>query len=280
MRQGIVNAAEFTSPDEGTFLPRHSRTGIRPEPPEDVNVFERRQTPTVLGLGLLERVPREAIEALADPSDSNDDGIRGRVHVLAGGQLGRFGWKANVPSVREFVRDAFSTELGLTVPEDATSSFGVGEDDDGIDDPEVDDATLDAVTAFIALLAPPPRKRANPDLEDEGEALFESFGCAACHVPELSTGDGTPVPAFTDLLLHEVNADVTGIEEGQAGMNDFRTPPLWGLGQTAPYWHDGRAHSIEEAVAAHEGEARPARDRYENAVASERAALLAFLESL
>jgi CxxC motif-containing protein (DUF1111 family) len=280
MRQGILRSGDFTEPDGGTALLRHSTSGVRPEPSAEVNVFERRQTPTLLGLGLLEQIPRETIEALADPDDSNGDEVRGRAHVLPDGRLGRFGWKAIVPSVREFVRDALSEELGLTVPNDAASSFGVSADSDSVSDPEIDDATIDAMAAFIELLAPPPRTRMDPALEDEGEALFESFGCASCHVPALETAEGFEVRAYTDLLLHQVTVNEAGVEQGEAGMNDFRTPPLWGLQATAPYFHDGRAHSMEAAIAEHDGEARNARNRYENADPSERAALLAFLASL
>jgi CxxC motif-containing protein (DUF1111 family) len=280
MRQGIVTEGTFALPEGGTALLRHSASSVRPEPSDGVNAFERRQTPTVLGLGLLERIPRETIEAMADPDDVDEDGIRGRAHVLPNGELGRFGWKANVPSVREFVRDALSEELGLTVPEDGASSFGVSVDDDEVADPELGDATIDAIASFLSLLSPPPRAQTSSDLESEGATLFNTFGCASCHVPELRTTDGVSVPAYTDLLLHDVAATTGRIEQGEATMGEFRTPPLWGLRDTAPYWHDGHAHSIEAAIAAHEGEAQSARDRVENAPASERAALLAFLESL
>jgi len=280
MRQGVVDGGEFVAPEGGTALMRHSTSNTRPEPSPDVNVFERRQTPTTLGLGLLERIPRETIEALADPDDADGDDVRGRAHVLPDGRLGRFGWKANVPSVREFVRDALSGELGLTVPLDRSSSFGTSVDDDEVPDPELDDAAIDAIASFISNLAPPPRTKSDPELEDRGREAFEALGCADCHIRELRTADGTPVQAYTDLLLHQVAFEDTGIEEGEAGMNDFRTPPLWGLAHTAPYWHDGRAHSAEAAIAEHAGEARRAREGYESASEVERAALLAFLASL
>jgi len=123
MRQGSFAGFVYSRPSSGTALPRHAVTNTRPEADEDANFFEPRQTPTALGLGLLERIPRAALEALADPNDDNDDGIAGRAHVLEDGRLGRFGWKANVPSVREFVRDALSGELGMTVPEPRSSRF-------------------------------------------------------------------------------------------------------------------------------------------------------------
>jgi CxxC motif-containing protein (DUF1111 family) len=232
-------------------------------------------------LGLLERIPRATIEALADPGDENADGIAGRVHELEDGRLGRFGWKASVPSLREFVRDALTAELGMTVPDEVGFDFGMAEDQDGIADPETDRATIDAMTGFLALLAPPPRRRVDRETEDRGEEVFVSVGCAQCHVPVLQTADGIDVHAYTDLLLHDVAApDSPGIEDGDAGIGDFRTPPLWGIGRTAPYFHDGRAETLEEAIAAHAGEASSARGQVAELTAAQRAALLAFLESL
>jgi CxxC motif-containing protein (DUF1111 family) len=281
MRQGILDDAGFTTPSAGTALPRHSTAQTRPEADPEATIFERRQTPTTLGLGLLQQIPRETIEALADPDDDDEDGIAGRAHVLPDGRLGRFGWKADVPTVREFVRDALSSELGMTVPAEPGFTFGRNVDDDDVPDPEATSTTVDRIAVFVELLAPPPRTRTEEGLEDEGEAVFERIGCARCHVPELRTADGTPVRAYTDLLLHDVaDPESPGIEQGQAGIHDFRTPPLWGLGRSGPYLHDGRAHTVEAAIEAHAGEAAGARDRFTAASDAERRALLAFLASL
>ena len=265
----------------GTALPRHAVTPVRPEADVAANFFEARQTPSTLGLGILERIPRETIEALDDADDEDGNGIAGRAHVLEDGRLGRFGWKANVPSVREFVRDAFSGELGMTVPDTPGLSFGSGDDADATPDPEADANTIDAITAFIELLAPPPRTRVNVALEDRGEVIFRTVGCANCHVPTLGAVDGVDVHAYTDLLLHDVaQPNAFGIEEGDAGIRDFRTPPLWGLSRTAPYLHDGRASTIENAIAEHAGEAIAAREEVTKLSASDRNTLLAFLRSL
>jgi CxxC motif-containing protein (DUF1111 family) len=275
IRQGTLRDGIFIRPPGGTALPRHSSTQTRPEPATGVNVFERRQTPTTLGLGLLEKIPRATIEGLAARSAG------GRAHVLSDGRLGRFGWKAEVPSIREFVRDALSAELGLTVPEEPGASFGLTSDDDLVEDPEVSSQEIDGMTAFIRLLGPPPRTRTDHALEDQGEALFEQIGCASCHVPELRTGAGAPVRAYTDLLLHQVlEGEEPGIEEGDAGIHDFRTPPLWGLARSAPYFHDGRAATIRAAVEAHAGEASEARRGFEALATEAKAAVVAFLASL
>ncbi|MDH3623029.1 MAG: hypothetical protein OEQ49_04085 [Myxococcales bacterium] len=281
MRQGAFAGDVFVTPIGGTGLPRHHVTATRPEADPEASFFEPRQTPTTLGLGLLERVGRETIEALADPDDLDRDGIAGRAHLLDDGRLGRFGWKANLPSIREFVRDALTNELGMTVPVEPGFSFGGAEDEDDTIDPELDTETIDGIATFIAFLAPPPRTRVDTEVEDAGELLFEGAGCGGCHVPSLETADGIEVRAYTDLLLHDVApADALGIEEGAAGFRDFRTPPLWGLHDTAPYMHDGRASTIEEAIAAHEGEADQSRAAVEALDGVQRAALLAFLRSL
>ena len=281
VRQGVFTGFAFSAPDEGTALPRHDVSAVRPEADAAANFFEARQTPSTLGLGVLERIPRQTIEALADPEDEDDDGIAGRAHVLSDGRLGRFGWKANVPSVREFVRDAFSGELGMTVPSASGLSFGATRDEDETLDPEANTATIDAITAFIEFLAPPPRTRIDVAAEDRGELIFGSIGCANCHVPTLQTADGVEVHAYTDLLLHDVTQpNSLGIEEGAAGIHDFRTPPLWGLGTTAPYLHDGRASTIEDAIAQHAGEATAARLEVVELSDPDRDALLAFLRSL
>ncbi|MCA9490115.1 MAG: c-type cytochrome, partial [Myxococcales bacterium] len=116
---------------------------------------------------------------------------------------------------------------------------------------------------------------------DRGEALFADVGCDACHVPNMTTEDGVDVPLFSDLLLHDVAPDgFLGIADGVATTRQFRTPPLWGLGQTAPYMHDGRADTIEEAIARHEAEGDASRQAYEMLSEAERGDLLAFLRSL
>ncbi len=280
IRQGILGSDGFMSPHGGSVVLRHAVVPWRPEPDPAANVFERRQTPSVLGLGLLARIPDSAIEAQADPNDDDDDGISGVAHRLPDGQLGRFGWKANVPTIREFVRDALSNELGLTLDPEPDSSFGLASDEDSAPDPELGRGAVDAITTFIDALAPPPRLEMDPAVETAGEALFVSTGCADCHTITWSVG-GQELRAFTDLLLHDVaEPDASGIAEGLAGVGEFRTPPLWGVRDTPPYMHDGSASTLEAAVAAHAGEAEGSRSRVEALNAEERAVLVRFLESL
>ena len=111
--------------------------------------------------------------------------------------------------------------------------------------------------------------------------VFAEIGCASCHTPSMPLDDGSEAAAYTDLLLHDVApADAGGVPDGDASYREFRTPPLWGVSQTGPYMHNGRAFSLEEAIGAHASEADMARQGYEALDAAGREALLAFLRSL
>jgi CxxC motif-containing protein (DUF1111 family) len=253
----------------GGVAHRHQADAARPAPPPGVALFERRNAPALFGLGRLDAVDPAAILALADPEDLDADGIRGRARTFPDGKVGRFGWKAQHASLQDFTREALTAELGITVP-------GGPGDGDGVADPELDAAGLADLLAYLGALAPPPR-RPGPEL---GERAFEAFGCGRCHVPSLPDTAGGSVPLFSDLLLHEVAAPDEVLLDDPGGGRAFRTPPLWGVAASAPYWHDGRAATLEEAIRAHAGEAMASRERFAGASVAERSALLAFLESL
>ncbi|MCB9508247.1 MAG: hypothetical protein H6700_05975 [Myxococcales bacterium] len=279
MRHATYNAAtdSYLAPPAGTIL--HKLTlfdALRVEPAASINVFEPRQTPHTFGLGLIDGIAEDTIRANADPDDADGDGISGRVAITPGDRVGRFGWKAQVPTVREFVRDAMGAEQGLTSPDEPGQTFGARNDFDDVDDPELSVEDLDAVEFYLASLAPPP-----PGAGDaHGEELFETVGCASCHIPALDGADG-PVPLYSDLLLHDVAADgVLGIPDGTATAREFRTAPLWGLSVTAPYMHDGYATTIEAAIAAHHAEGEASAAAFAALADSDRSALLAFLHSL
>jgi CxxC motif-containing protein (DUF1111 family) len=282
VRQAVITNGAFVEPAAGTMLHRHAtKPGTRPEPSPGVTLFEARQPPPVFGLGLVDRIPDASILALEDPDDANGDGIRGRARRLPDGRLGRLGWKAGVPSLAEFARDAMSNELGMTLPGQAGLTFGFAHDADDVADPEIDAADLEALTFYMASLAPPPRTRTDPEREHRGGQLFVEIGCGACHTPHLTTSDGVKAQLYSDLLLHDVAPDgALGIADGPAGMRDFRTPPLWGLAKTGPYMHDGRAFTIAESILAHHGEADGSVSKYDALSDADRATLLAFLGSL
>jgi CxxC motif-containing protein (DUF1111 family) len=283
MRHGYLDGDTFVYPEIGTILHKQtSGSWFVPEPRTGVaTVFEFRQTPPLFGLGLIDELPDEAIFANADPDDADGDGISGVPSVTPGGHLGRFGWKAQIPTLEEFVRDAIAAEMGMTMDAVPGLFFGITQDDDDVADAEFRPAEAELLLFYLQQLAPPPRRGDPTDpVVTEGEMLFATVGCSSCHVPELGGPDG-PVAAYSDFLLHEtLPAGTPGIEDGTASMREFRTAPLWGLALTAPYMHDGLSTTIDAAVRAHAGEAAAARDAYVALSDAEREAVLAFLESL
>jgi CxxC motif-containing protein (DUF1111 family) len=263
-----------------------------------VGVFDVRQTPSLLGLGLIDAIPDEEILRNEDPEDANRDGVKGIASRLTVGQrteIGRFGWKAEVPRLADFTCRALGGELGLTAP-DQGRGFGLAVDSDRVQDPEMSQEALDDLAFFVASLAAPGRNdEGDAALVSRGERLFERVGCAVCHVPVLY-GDEGPVELYSDLLLHEIQEEIVmkdssiqvrhfrrtreNAEANKGADRLFRTPPLWGVGRTAPYLHDGSAKTLAEAVLAHDLEAAWARATYERLAAEDQQALVAFLSSL
>ena len=265
--------------------------GIEAEPDiPGATASGRRTTPDVFGFGLLDAVPDAQILALADPNDRNGDGISGRVHRTADGRIGRFGRKAQAATLREFNSEAFVMEMGVTSPGNPTEqTVGGNPLPDGVDptaDPEVTQDEFDAADGFVRLLAPP--EPLPLDLIGAiGSVVFVNIGCASCHVPALLTGPSPVsaislkvVPAYTDLLLHDMGPKLADICLGDARPAEFRTEPLMGLRFATALLHDGRAHTVAEAIQAHSGEASTARNRFIALRPAQRAALLAFLGKL
>ena len=249
-----------------------------------------RTTPDLFGFGLLDAVPDAVILARADPFDRNGDGISGRPNRTADGRLGRFGRKAQAATLREFNADAFVMEMGITNPGNRTEQTVGGHPfPTGIDplpEPEISAEQFDAADAFVRFLAPP--ARAPLDFTGAlGSVLFRKIGCASCHVPALATGSNPEsevrsrvVPAFTDLLLHDMGPDLADICLGEALPSEFRTEPLMGLRFATAFLHDGRAATISQAIELHAGEARAARNRFVRLTSFEQRTLLRFLNSL
>ena len=292
MRHAIINdAGQFVAPAVGTIF--HKQTtdlALAALPQDGVNLFEHRQPPHNFGLGLMDLITRETIEANADPDDADGDGISGRISITNGDRVGRLGWKAQVPTVAEFTRDAMAAEIGLTVEPQFDENgeeltFGAINDNDTIEDPELSAAEAEDLTFFISMLAGPPRQDGADDADAlAGEALFDTIGCTKCHIPSLVAevdGEMMDVPLFSDILLHQILADgALGIEDTSASMQEFRTAPLWGLSQTAPYFHTGEADTIQDAIMLHEAEGAAARDAYNALSDEEKAQVLAFLGTL
>ncbi|WP_462384220.1 di-heme oxidoreductase family protein [Pseudomonas sp. Marseille-QA0892] len=266
--------------------------------------FSVRIAPPMVGLGLLEAIPESAIRANADPEDKNGDGISGRPNEVwdlteQRTRLGRFGWKAGQPSLNQQNAHAFSNDMGLTttlLPHDECTERQVEcrQAPNG-GEPEVADNILASVLFYTRNVAVPQRRDvANPKVL-AGKTLFHQAGCAGCHTPSFRTGLDAAQPElanqliwpYTDLLLHDMGEGLAdGRSEFQATGREWRTPPLWGIGLTeiiggrSEFLHDGRARTLLEAILWHGGEATWARDRVLTFDAEQRAALLAFLQSL
>jgi CxxC motif-containing protein (DUF1111 family) len=247
-----------------------------------------RQAPPLIGLGLLEAVPDDEIAALADPDDADGDGISGRVNLVwdtaaKATRIGRFGHKASVATLREQTAGAFVNDMGLT-----NELFP---DLDG--EKDVSDGQLADSVFFVTTIAVP-RAAGRSPAAWHGRDLFDRFGCAGCHAPTLVTGAaelpqlaGQTIHPYTDLLLHDVGDLLTDARRDFAAEGvEWRTPPLWGLGLAqvvnpdATFLHDGRARTIAEAILWHGGEAQAAREAFRQASRRDRAALIAFLETL
>jgi CxxC motif-containing protein (DUF1111 family) len=251
------------------------------------NVIFRIPTP-VFGAGLIEQIPDQAILAnqAEDAPRKKDLRIRGRPNiVLAGhaisgqannngndGTVARFGWKAQNKSLLMFSGEAYNVEMGITnelfqterdetpacqfaaVPNDITKTDaktlveGIG--------------AIEKFAFFARFLAPPAPSRDAPGGAESiarGRKLFANIGCALCHTPRLNTGNSAvaalrnqPVNLFSDLLVHDMGPGLAdGVTQGQAGPREFRTAPLWGLGQRLFFLHDGRTSDLREAIQAH-----------------------------
>jgi len=268
----------------------HDALGIDREPVPAGASVAYRTTPPVWGTGLLDAVPDTEILALADPDDRDHDGVSGRPNWTAEGRLGRFGRKAQVGRLWDFVVQAYMMEMGITnehFPVEQTIAgqpLPPGVDpDSGLEITEADGNDADWFERVLA----PPEFAGSDELKAEGQAIFSRVGCAACHVPALRTR-GHPIASmsnqvffpYTDLLLHDMGPDLADICMGQALPEEFRTEPLWGLRYRSQFLHDGRAKTIAAAIDLHGGEASGARGRYFALSQQEQAILLRFLGDL
>lgn len=263
-----------------------------------------RVAPAMIGLGLLEAVSEADILAWADAEDADGDGISGRPNrvweVATQTQtLGRFGWKAGQPSLRQQSAGAFNGDMGLTTDlfgtENCSPRQTVCAEMANGGDPEVRPELLDAVTFYARHLAVPAQRGHDRAEVQQGEVLFNDSGCAGCHRPTLTTGALPDRPAlsnqtfhpFTDLLLHDMGPGLADNRpEFVANGREWRTPPLWGIGLVPTVnghqqlLHDGRATSVFDAILWHDGEAKASREAFETLSAEQRAALIEFVNSL
>jgi CxxC motif-containing protein (DUF1111 family) len=267
-----------------------------------------RVAPAMVGLGLLEALEEATILEHEDPDDEDEDGISGRAnrvwdYAAQAVKLGRFGWKANQPSIRQQTAAAFAGDLGITSssftvenctpsqPVCATAISGKGAGDVA----ELSDSFLDSVVHYSHTLAVPARRALEQPAVERGAKLFRDAGCEGCHLPTLRTGElasfpelsGQTIRPYTDMLLHDMGPELADDRpDFLASGSEWRTPPLWGIGLVKRvnghtlFLHDGRARGFLEAVMFHGGEASAAREKVRALSQLDRDALVAFLESL
>ena len=259
----------------------------------------------VTGLGFLDAVSDEDILAMADPNDENGDGISGvpnwtsipdyivlRPNSISQNDkyISRFGKKGAAYDLLQQTAGAYNQDMGITSffePMDTYSGLEI--------DAEVATQTINDVVFYLKTLKAPLRRNEGDPEVLAGENIFETLNCSACHKPTLKS-DESPIEVlsnkefhpYTDLLLHDMGPGLDdGYTEGSAKTYEWKTPPLWGIGlskdsQGGSYFlmHDGRAHSIEEAILLHGGEALESKNNYTALSETEKNQLLKFLESL
>ncbi|WP_150910011.1 di-heme oxidoreductase family protein [Marinobacter halotolerans] len=270
--------------------------------PENL-LISPRVAPQMIGMGLLENIPVADLKAIADPDDRDKDGISGRLNLVWDRARqktvpGRFGWKAAEPNVHQQSMSAFAGDMGLTSTLSPTTDCTVLQECDQFTNggtPEVSDKVAGFVSFYARTLAVPARRDFEVPAVQKGARLFNDTGCAACHTPRHHTGEAADRPdlsnqtiwPYTDLLLHDMGpALADGRPVYLASGDEWRTPPLWGIGLAqvvnpqAGFLHDGRARTLEEAILWHGGEAQSAVDVFSQMPADNRQALIDFLNSL
>lgn len=267
--------------------------------------FSKILPPANTGLGLLDAVGDADILAMADPFDANGDGISGVPNWVSmpaysqprpgampqgGRYIGRFGKKGAAYDLLQQTANAYNQDMGINTsfePYDTYSHLEV--------DPEVSNATVHDVVFYLKTLKAPVQRNATNEAIVAGKQIFQSIGCDKCHKPELKTGNSSILALanktfypYTDLLLHDMGAGLDdGYTEGHARTAEWKTPALWGLGlsknsQGGQYYlmHDGRAHSIQDAILLHGGESEQSNNNYQRLSQDDKDKLIAFLESL
>lgn len=291
--------------DKRNQLQHKAIPGYEPEELPAGAPFSDFLAPAVTGLGFLDAVSDADLIALADPNDSDGDGISGRLHYRTvpdfvalrpnsiphnGRYLHRFGKKAAAYDLLHQTAGAYNQDMGIVSlfePIDPYSGFE--------QDPEVATQTIHDVVFYLKTLkAPIPRKQDDPEVM-RGKEIFTQIKCGSCHTPTMTTGASSidaisnkEFHPYSDLLLHDMGPELDdGYTEGYATTSEWRTPPLWGLGLSANsqggtmyLLHDGRATTIEEAIQYHGGEAEGSKSLYHQLSEADRELLIKFLESL
>jgi CxxC motif-containing protein (DUF1111 family) len=291
--------------------PHYTITDLAYGPLEKDVTLSPRVAPSMIGMGLIQAIHEADILARADPDDKDGDGISGkpalvRDHKTGEMRLGRFGFKAQNASIRDQTSSAFAGDMGLSTPDDPFDHGGCTQKQaeclamptgvqPRLGPVEAPDPVLSLVTFYSENLAVPARRDIADSMVLKGKELFFGAGCTACHTPKFVTSRNAANKAhafqliwpFSDFLLHDMGEGLAdGQQVGVADGREWRTQPLWGIGLTETvnghsfFLHDGRARNLTEAILWHGGEAQTSRDAFAAMQAKDRAALIAFLQSL
>ena len=259
----------------------------------------------VIGLGFVDAINKDDILAYADEYDADGDGISGKANyvwdvVKEQTVLGRFGWKANAPNLRQQVAGAFHGDMGLTSSLFKDNNCPSPQQDcyDAINggEPEITDEALDQIMIYSSSLSVPIRRDYDTDEVLRGKYLFNEMKCNSCHVSSYTTGNNYPenptlqntkIRPYSDFLLHDMGDDLADNRpDFLANGNEWRTQPLWGIGLFQEVnghtflLHDGRARNVQEAILWHGGEAENIKNEYKKLSKTDRAAVVAFINSL
>jgi CxxC motif-containing protein (DUF1111 family) len=260
-------------------------------------VFSQRNTPALFGAKLVDEIQDRDIIAIARQqqlraamTDANTERAPvGRV-LFSNGRAGKFGWKGQTASLLDFVQGACANELGLSNPNQPQPKSIARPDYQA----PGEDLTLEQckqMASFIASLPQPrqdmPADQTQRDNVHRGHELFNSMGCAVCHVQNVGPAQGI----YSDLLVHRMGKDLEaqghyyappsdGDPSGTPQRDEWRTPPLWGVADSGPWLHDGRAKTLEEAIRLHGGQADSATRQFTRASQADQARVVRFLMTL
>jgi CxxC motif-containing protein (DUF1111 family) len=282
------------------------------------NIIFRIPTP-IFGAGLIEAIPDSAILAnmASDATMKSTLGISGHANAhLSGnvnrsandGTITRFGWKAQNKSLLIFAGEAYNVEMGISnqlFPQERDETPGClfnATPQDTLNFKSTPNpavlSDIEAFANFMRLLAPPTPAPATPSTKS-GRSTFAKIGCSQCHTPSLTTGkmiasgsstrpsaalSNQTANLFSDLLVHHMGEGLAdGITQGGAGPDEFRTAPLWGVGQRVFFLHDGRTANLVDAIRDHKSrgsEANRVIERFNKLSTQEQQEIIDFLRSL
>ncbi|MCE9538107.1 MAG: thiol oxidoreductase [Bacteroidetes bacterium] len=298
----------------GPQLQERAIPGYSPEAfPGQANVFTKRLAPAVMGLGYIAALSDASILANADSSDVDGDGISGRANYVSptnfftpqtihtannGKYIGRFGKKAEKVTIQDQVVFALKQDIGITSDFDTEDLYNIQSGintGDHVPDPEVSSNFVHSLVFYMRSLKTPPRRNIDDADVVAGQNLFEGIGCTSCHKSTFVTSESDisalsnqTFHPYSDFLLHDMGELLDdSYPEGSANSNEWRTPPLWGIGLAKDsqggnmfLLHDGRASTFESVISYHGGEASSRRAAFYALSEQQKAQIIKFLESL